>query len=259
MKHAPLFVLPESAKAPWYQRLWVWGRGQPGAVQLVLCGAALLTVVVGLDAPLRSWARALDPSLNTLLSTFTALGNSGWAIVTFGLFAALCGWAAGRTKGPRQATLWQARRMGLYVLTTVLVSGGAALVLKNLIGRARPLVPDPGTVLAFRPLAIEANWASFPSGHATTAIALAVALMLVLPRLGPAFLAIGVWVALSRALIGAHWLSDVLAGAVLGASVAVVLHKLFALAPAKQSPRILRVAGLAVLASLRALPKALRA
>ena len=63
---------------------------------------------------------------------------------------------------------------------------------------------------------------SMPSGHATTAFAAAVAVGLVHPRLRWPLLVLAALVAVSRVWLGVHYLTDVIAGAALGTSVALV-------------------------------------
>ncbi|MCB0964520.1 MAG: phosphatase PAP2 family protein [Acidimicrobiales bacterium] len=93
----------------------------------------------------------------------------------------------------------------------------ASQALKVLIGRARPVPP----------VALDsfAGYA-FPSGHTTMAAALWGSLLWVLARDGSPTtrrLAVAAWVALvvavatSRLVLGAHWPTDVLAGAAVGA------------------------------------------
>ncbi|MFA9232168.1 MAG: phosphatase PAP2 family protein, partial [Microgenomates group bacterium] len=53
----------------------------------------------------------------------------------------------------------------------------------------------------------------------------ATALALCFPRLSWGWLAIGILAALSRALIGVHWLTDCLAGMMLGAVIAAFLYQ----------------------------------
>ena len=69
---------------------------------------------------------------------------------------------------------------------------------------------------------------SFPSGHATAAAAITVALALIFSRVWIWALA-AIWIvamALSRTYLLVHWASDVLAGAVLGSSVALLVYTL---------------------------------
>ena len=80
-----------------------------------------------------------------------------------------------------------------------------------------------------RPCAIEPHcWAtllppdqfSFPSGHTITACAVAVSLSLWYPALAPGLFLCAFCVAASRILLGMHFLSDVLAGSVIGTLLA---------------------------------------
>ena len=100
----------------------------------------------------------------------------------------------------------------------ITVFGGAALGfgLKEIVGRARPVLPDPVST---------APGLSFPSGHALGASIGCCLLLLItlrfLPRGGrvaaviAAVLIVGA-VALARVVLGVHFVSDVLAGITLG-------------------------------------------
>jgi undecaprenyl-diphosphatase len=93
----------------------------------------------------------------------------------------------------------------------------AVTLLKELFDRARPPVADA----SLDPVGVVPASASFPSGHAATAFAAAVAVALVYPRLGRPLLALAVVVALSRVYLGMHYVLDVAAGTLLGVAIGV--------------------------------------
>lgn len=108
-------------------------------------------------------------------------------------------------------------RLGVWLLVTVYGGGALSQLVKAAVGRKRPLVAHP---------VAHALSASFPSGHALGVVVGTGALLLVLlPSVAraarPAVLALGVLVVLavgfSRLGLGVHYLSDVLAGYLLGA------------------------------------------
>lgn len=120
------------------------------------------------------------------------------------------------------------RRMGaaVYLVAARLVELGVETAAKHLIGRARPVLPNPvGHASSF----------SFPSGHAAgTAVLCASLLVLARPgcrrralRVVLAGVAIFA-VAASRVLLGVHFPSDVLGGAMLGIACALILRPLLA-------------------------------
>ena len=107
---------------------------------------------------------------------------------------------------------------------------GLVVGTKHAVGRSRPYVNHPLAARADRytpPASGEAHL-SFPSGHAGLSAALVTSWSLSYPRwyvIGPGALwATGV--ALSRVYLGVHYPSDVLAGAVLGTGVALLVHQL---------------------------------
>ncbi len=109
------------------------------------------------------------------------------------------------------------RRLALWVAVTVLGSGLVDTVLKDTVRRARPALPDP---------VAQAAGYSFPSGHALgTIVVFGVALLLVLPLLRTAAARLVAWVitvagvllvGFSRVGLGVHYVSDVLAGWLVG-------------------------------------------
>jgi undecaprenyl-diphosphatase len=103
----------------------------------------------------------------------------------------------------------------IAVLLGSVLSGG----IKELVGRARPPVADPN-VVALYPVP---DTPSFPSGHATTAFAAAVAVGLFYPRLRLPLLTLAALVGLSRIYLGVHYTLDVVAGAALGVAIGLAV------------------------------------
>jgi undecaprenyl-diphosphatase len=101
-------------------------------------------------------------------------------------------------------------------------SFSANAVLKPLVPRRRP----PAEHLPpYRCLGDPPTSSSFPSGHAASAVAFATAVGMDSPRTGLALAPLAAAVAYSRVHVGVHWASDVLAGAALGATSALLTQR----------------------------------
>jgi len=121
----------------------------------------------------------------------------------------------------------EAWRRGLLGGIAVALAGLANTLAKNVLCRARPSAADAGAFFVGFPC-FPASYAqaSFPSGHTATAFALATVLSLWYPRWTAAWLALAAVVGWSRVGLGSHFPSDVIAGAVLGSAVVLVLSRL---------------------------------
>jgi undecaprenyl-diphosphatase len=91
--------------------------------------------------------------------------------------------------------------------------------LKKRYGRLRPCERDAGPPQR----APIPDHGSFPSGHTLHAVMAAVVTASLLPAVAPFFLLAALLIALSRVILGMHYPSDVLAGAVLGGILAAIL------------------------------------
>lgn len=118
----------------------------------------------------------------------------------------------------------QARCM-LYIFSAIAVSGIAANLIKWLLGRWRPKMFFPEGLYGFEFFGVGYGQTSFPSGHATTAWALAFTLSLLYPRLRLLWISLALLVAVSRVVIGAHYTSDVVMGAYVGILSAFLLWR----------------------------------
>lgn len=115
-----------------------------------------------------------------------------------------------------------------FVFLGVGVPGLMANLIKRLIGRGRPTEYDVSGAFSFQNVVNDWSFQSFPSGHTTTAIALAFVIGFLWPRLFMLFLAIGIVVSFSRVPIGMHYPSDVFGGLVVGMLGAYLVRNIFA-------------------------------
>jgi membrane-associated phospholipid phosphatase len=108
-------------------------------------------------------------------------------------------------------------------------TAGSAFILKKVFSRNRPFVSESG-ISCYRGDAtcpVQSD-VSLPSGHAALAFALATSLSIQRPKwyvIIPSYL-IASSIGLSRIWNGVHYPSDVLAGAALGTTAAIVTHRL---------------------------------
>ena len=95
---------------------------------------------------------------------------------------------------------------------------GSAILhaIKLVLGRRRPRDDMEMGLYGFMPFAFNLEYNSFPSGHALTICCVAVIFTCVWPMLWPLWFAIAFVLAVTRALLTAHFLSDVLIGAGIG-------------------------------------------
>lgn len=213
------------------QLVWVFRRFSPSQayglgltlglliMSVLVWAFALLTQAVLARTPLVEFDRIVAvtlhqrtfPRMTQIMLAVTFLG-SGWVVIPLaGLVAALL-------------IAWRRRWLDALVLVTS--AGGAvalAQVLKLLVQRSRPDFVDP---------LVPVDGYSFPSGHATTSAAFFVALAV----LGTgwvrhwesrayvllAALAVVILIGFSRLYLGAHYLTDVLAGFAAGAFWATI-------------------------------------
>jgi membrane-associated phospholipid phosphatase len=200
----------------------------------VLVGVGALPAVALMDRSLMSFIQAWPwPPFLHLMQLLTWLGYGAIDIGAL-LTIALVGWWGDRA---------DVRTQGLWGAGTVAAAGLMDQIVKNVACRARPSAPQAGLFFAKFPcFQTSYAYASFPSGHATTAFAAAVILAFLYPRGACVFVGLAVLVGLSRVALGAHFPSDVLAGATLGSG--------FALAATRFVPGIRRLDPAAPLASL---------
>jgi undecaprenyl-diphosphatase len=193
--------------------------------------AAFAIVAVLTSAPaVAAWDMRIDVAVNALVAADSALLDVAVGVTTAGspvavdvltAIAVIAVWVWGDRA-------WRARA-ALYLAAARLVELAVETGMKHLADRHRPLLPHPLAT---------AQDASFPSGHTAGTAALGVSLLVLAwpwlsraARVGwtggaaAAITAVGA----SRVLLGVHYLTDVLGGALLGTATALALSPMVSL------------------------------
>ncbi len=195
---------------------------------LAFC-AGFVAIGAFYDADVTRRAAKFSPGVVAFFQQVTKLGSSGYVFVLTGLATIGGVLARGRGLGRRiDAGLAVLAGRGFFLFALALASGLLSQVIKHLFGRARPRLMDIVGPMHFDAFSITATYASFPSGHTVTAFAMAAGLGYMAPRLRPPLYFVATMVAISRVAIGAHYVSDVLAGAGIGYGCAVLARRAFA-------------------------------
>ena len=177
------------------------------------CAIACTPVAhVWLDRRIAEAANANRLVESQVLQWTTELGESTWWLVPSAIV-----FAVAALKKRHNLARW-----AFAMFAAVGASGLLASAAKYLVGKTRPKLWFSEGDFSFHPLTYGYDYASMPSGHATTAGAAAVVLALAFPRAAPVILPLGFALALTRVAIQAHYLSDICAGLALGASCALV-------------------------------------
>ena len=193
-----------------------------------LIGIAIVALAIALgfyfDDPVRDFmAQHQSPALRSFMRYVSLLGD--WLPHTaLGLLFLAIAWI-------RDSKKWT--RVFLAMLIAMSLAGVTGHVIKRTIPRPRPSVH---TEMRWGGPHFNSKYHSFPSGHVDSSTAFFFTLFLANRRIGLACLPIPILIGLSRMYLGAHYLSDVVCGAVLGILCALfVTHFLFRRIEAQQS------------------------
>lgn len=180
------------------------------------------TVTVALSFPLDTRVdAALDVTRNPVLKNIawwlSKLGE-GWPPGVAGIFFAIVFLLLNRPAVAAKI---------FYVVLTCELTGLAALILRILVGRTRPLAHVPQ---GFYGIWHDGHWiigkhdfSAFPSGHTATAVGLAVAAWLMHRGWGAVVAVYALGVIWSRIALQEHHLSDVVASTMLAIPLALLL------------------------------------
>lgn len=140
-----------------------------------------------------------------------------WLIIAGVLYG---GAQAAMALGANSPVIARISDLSAALLLSLIAASIVLHTIKLFIGRRRPRDELEHGLYGFRLVLFDTQHDSFPSGHAQTIFCVATVLSAAIPTLAPLWFAAATWLALTRALLTSHYLSDVAMGASLGLIVA---------------------------------------
>lgn len=192
-----------------------------------LAGAVLVAaVMLLLDRRGVAFAQSLPLWVVDTFNELTDFGRSNWFLIPIGVLVLLAAFTAGPAAGRFGNSVILSLVVRLeFLFLAIGLPGLFVTIVKRLIGRVRPSELGP---YAYMPWSWRPEFASMPSGHATTSVAAAIAIGAVWPAARvPMWIFAGI-IALSRVVITAHYVSDVIAAGFVGAFGAILVRNWFA-------------------------------
>ena len=219
-KHWPMSSLHRRYPFGLTDRNWPW---------FVLLAAGVLRLAGLLDLTWSPALKAWPEPLHGFFAYITDFGEAGWILIPALVLLLVCA-ALSRVAPRRDVRLALIEMVQLYgfIFAAVGLASLVANLLKRLIGRGRPVLFDQVGGFDFHHFAGSWTYESFPSGHSTTVFATAVAVGFLSPRWFPLALAIALLIGLSRIVVGMHYPTDVIGGALLGALAVYAVRNSFA-------------------------------
>ncbi len=155
----------------------------------------------------RRWSARLHPPKTSVLYWIALLiAHTGDSIVWIGI--AVGWWHRGRK--------WTAS----IIAITVIVIASIVTLIKVIVRRRRPSGQRSIATMTL-------DQHSFPSGHAARTIGLAVVLSPIVPQSAPWSIGWAILIGIARIVVGVHYLSDVIAGWIMGFIMGIILRSFF--------------------------------
>ncbi len=123
----------------------------------------------------------------------------------------------------------QIKNKAVVLFFSIVFSGIFVIILKFTFARYRPKLFIEKHLFGFSWFDIGYDVSSFPSGHTAIAFAAMVSLGYIFPKFKYIFLLLAILVGVSRVVLDAHYISDVLVGAFLGFLISYSINRKFIL------------------------------
>jgi membrane-associated phospholipid phosphatase len=188
-------------------------RSSPRKIWIALIVSAVIALIAAflLDQATANWITThSSPELKQVMRIVSRVGD--WPAHAI---AGAIGFAIAFVVGSKA---WM--RIFLAMLIALALAGVTTRAIKITTGRARPSVK---TEAQWNGPQFRSKFHAFPSGHTASSTAFFVALFLARKKIGAPLLLIPILIAISRLIVGAHYLSDVTFAAILGVICALLV------------------------------------
>jgi lipid A 4'-phosphatase len=194
----------------WMSRSVAARIGAAVALTAILAAASIIYV----DRPVALYLHARGPDLHAMFEWTGKLGEAwGW-LVLFGFAFVALHWGGELPRlhqvAPRMRAL---SAIPAFLFASTAIAGLTADIVKIGLGRMRPKLLFGADLYGFTGLAWRPDHWSFPSGHTATFVGLMTALWWLWPQHLLFYILAAAIVAASRIVVGAHYPSDAIAGA----------------------------------------------
>ena len=193
---------------------------------LVAFSILVLISISVLDIPIAVWVSENGRTISWVFQILTRTGDSTYYIIPTLILILISWYGWARTKQPELRRIWSwTGKCSCFVFLAVILSGLVVNIIKIFVGRARPSQYFEFGYYGFNPPGFDYAFKSFPSGHACTIMAIALCICFFTKRYQTLVLLLGSFLALSRVMLNAHFLSDVIAGGIVAVVTCFLLRE----------------------------------
>lgn len=206
--------------SPLAQKLWAWG---------LTTGIVTLALMVWADISIALYFHSYrDTSWADFFAAITDFANGAiwYAVALSGMGIAYLR-RQKLPKVPDPVRLAKDVRAWLFMIVSMATSGILINIIKFSIGRERPRFLFRDGTTDFHPFALRIADCSFPSGHTQSIWSAMLCLSFLFPRFRPIFFLVAIFISSSRFIIGAHYLSDVVASVFIAAAITLLWRRWF--------------------------------